>query len=85
MESCRWSPVICRISWLRHDFQVAKPLQALAGSRHVPTFGKKLLDGTFPDALLDAELIIQKMVRKGSRGLIDAVDADAIAIAVGAN
>ena len=66
-------------------FLVSSPacLQRSSCCRHVPTFRQELLDGALLNTFLHAEFVVQKMVGKCSSITIDAVNANAIAVAIG--
>jgi hypothetical protein len=44
-----------------------------------------LVDRAFLNAFLNAEFVIQKMIREGSGVAINVIDANAIAVAIGGN
>jgi hypothetical protein len=60
-------------------------LERFSRNCDVPAFGEELVDRAFLNAFLDAELIIQKMIREGCGVAINVVDANAIAVAIGAD
>ena len=51
--------------------------------RDVPAFGEKLFDGSLLNTFLDAEFVIEEVI--GEISSFEVVDADAIAIAIGAD
>src|SRR5208283_2071590 len=52
---------------------------------YVPAFGQELRDGTLLLALLYPQFIVEEMIGKRFCAAIDVIDADAVAIAIGAD
>jgi hypothetical protein len=67
-------------------------LEGFSRGCHVPAFGKELADGALLSAFLHTQFVVQKMVGKctgavvtGIDAVVDAIDANAIAVAIGTN
>ena len=62
-------------------------LQRGSWSGYYPAFYQKLLNGSFLDALLNPQFVVEKMVGNASGAAIsaDTVNANAVAVAIGAN
>jgi hypothetical protein len=86
------------VLWKQESFVVLRPLHIEffrnllewhPWCRHVPALRQELLDGTFLNAFLHTQFVVQEMVGNGSRAaiyiMINAVDANAIALAIGAD
>jgi len=54
-------------------------------SSQVPGFGKKISDRTLLDALLNTEFIIQVVIGNRIGRAIEVINADAVAVAIGAD
>ena len=69
---------------LRQQFAAAC-LERFARACDVPAFRQELHDGSLLNPFLHTQFIVQEVIGKHSGAAIDAVDANAIAVAIGAN
>ncbi len=84
-SSFAWAPPSTSQPYSRINTPVIELLERTPQGCDVPSFREKLRNGALLNTFLDAQFVVQKMIGKFPGSAIDKVEANAAAVAIGAD